>query len=62
MRNKTGRPSFDSFVRILLFSDGAYFAPPFSHAPPTAAQVPVASPSYSELSYGVKRKTRPSSV
>ena len=24
MRNKSRRPSFDSFVRILIFSDGAY--------------------------------------
>ena len=49
-RNKSGCPSFDSFVRILIFSDGAYYAPPFAHAPPTAAHFPVASPSYSELS------------
>ena len=62
MSNKSGRPSFDSFVRILIFSDGAYFEPPFSHAPPTAALFPVASPSYSELSFGVKTKTRASSV
>ena len=62
MRNKGGRPSFDSFVRILIFSDGAHFALPFAHAPPTAALFPVASPSYSELSFGVKTKTRASSV
>ena len=62
MRNKSGCPSFDSFVRILIFSDSAYFAPAFSHAPPTAALFPVASSSYSELSFGVKTKTRASSV
>ena len=62
MRNKSGRPSFDSFVQILIFSDGAYFAPPFSHAPPTAAYFPVAILSYSELSFDVKTKTRVSSV
>ena len=64
MRNKNRRPSpkFDSFVRILILSDGAYFALPFAHAPPTAALFPVASPSYSELSFGVKTKTRTSSV
>ena len=62
MRNKSRRPSFDSFVRTLIFSDGAYFALPFAHAPPTAALFPVASPSYSELSFGVKTKTRASSV
>ena len=61
MRNKSGRPSFDSFVRILIFP-GAYFALPFAHAPPTAALFPVVSPSYSELSFGVKTKTRASSV
>ena len=62
IRNKSDCPSFDSFVRILIFSDGAYFAPPFAHAPPTAAHFPVASPSYSELSIGIKTKTRASSV
>ena len=62
MRNKSGRPSFDSFVRILILSDGAYFVPPFSHALLTAALFPVASLSYSELSFGVKTKTRASSV
>ena len=62
MRNKSGRLSFDSFVRILIFSDGTYFALPFAHAPPTAALFPVASSSYSELSFGVKTKTRASSV
>ena len=62
MRNKSGRLLFDLFVRILIFSDGVYFAPPFSHAPPTAAHFPVAIPSYSELSFGVKTKTRASSV
>ena len=55
-----------SFVRILIFSDGAYIAPPapFSHAPPTAYLFPVAaaSPSYNELSFGVKKKTRAFSV
>ena len=62
MRNKSGRPSFDSFVRILIFSDSAYFVLSFAHTPPTAALFPVASPSYSELSFGVKTKTRASSV
>ena len=63
MRNKSGRPSFNLLVRILIFfSDGAYFAPPFSHAPPTAAHFPVAISSYSELSFGVKTKTRASTV
>ena len=62
IRNKSGRLSFDSFVQILIFSDGAYFAPPFAHAPPTAALFPVVSPSYSVLSYGVKMNTRASSV
>ena len=62
MRNKSGRPSFDLFVRILIFSDSAYFAPPFSHAPPTAALFPIASPSYSEQSFDVRTKTRASSV
>ena len=62
MRNKSGRLSFDSFVRILIFSDGAYFALPFAYAPPTAALFPVASLLYSELSFGVKTKTRASSV
>ena len=62
MRNKSGRPSFESFVRILIFSDGAYFTPPFTHAPPIAALFSVASSSYSELSFGVKTKTRTSSA
>ena len=62
MRSKSDRPSFDSFVRILIFSDGAYFVPLFSHASPTAALFPVASQSYSELSFGVKIKTRASSI
>ena len=62
IRNKSGRQSFDSFVRIFTFSDGAYFAPPFAYAPPTAAHFSVASPSYSELSFDVKTKTRASSV
>ena len=62
MRNKSGRQSFDSFVQILIFSDSAYFVPPSSHAPPTAALFPVPSPSYSELSFDVKTKTRASSV
>ena len=62
MKNKSGCPSFDSFVRILIFSDGAYFALPFAHAPPTTALFLVASPPYSELSFGVKTKTRASSV
>ena len=57
-----GCPLFDSFVRILIFLDGAYFVPPFAHAPPTAAHFLVASLSYSELSFGVKIKTRASSV
>ena len=60
MRNKSRRPSFDSFVRILIFKFRTVrdFALPFAHAPPTAALFPVASPSYSELSSGVKTKTR----
>ena len=62
MRNKSGRPWFDSFVPILILSDGAYFAPPFSHALPTTALFLVASPSYSELFFGVTTKTRASSV
>ena len=62
MRNKSCRLSFDSFVRILIFLDGAYFVLPFAHAPPTAAHFPVASPLYSELSFGVQTKTRASSV
>ena len=62
MRNKSGHPSFDSFVPILFFSDGAYFAPQFSHAPSTTALLPVASPSHSELFFGIKTKTRASSV
>ena len=62
MRNKSGHPWFDSFVRILIFSDGVYFALLFAHTSLTAALFPVASPSYSELSFGVKTKTRASSV
>ena len=66
MRNTSGRPLVDSlvdsFVQILIFLDGAYFAPPFAHAPPTAAHFPVTRPSYSELSFGVRTKTRASYV
>ena len=34
----------------------ATIAPPFAHAPPTATYFPVASPSYSELSFGVNQR------
>ena len=56
IRNKSGCLLFDSFVRILIFIDCTYFAPQFAHAPPTAANFPVASPSYSELSFGIKKR------
>ena len=64
MRNTSGCLilSVDLYVQLSIFSDGVYFAPLFTHAPPTAAHFPVVSPSYSELSFGVRTKTRASSV
>ena len=62
MRNASGRPLVDSFLRILIFLESEYFAPPFAHALPTAAYIPVANPLYSELSFGTKTKTRAFSI
>ena len=62
MRNRRGHPSFDSFVRILILLDGAYFASLFTHALPTAAHFLVTSLWYSGLSFGARTKTRASSV
>ena len=47
---------------MLIFLNGTYFAPLFMHihVPPTAVHFPVASPSYSELSFDVGTKTRAS--
>ena len=44
------------------FFGGCVFCATVAHDPPTAALFPVASLSYSELSFGVKTKTRVSSV
>ena len=62
MSNASGRPAFNSFVRILIFSDSTYFAPPFAHAPPTPAHFRFASPSYSGLPFGERTKTRAFSI
>ena len=62
MSNVSSCPAFDSFVRILIFLDSTYFAPPFAHDPPTPAHLKFASPSYSDLSFGARTKIRAASV
>ena len=53
---------FDLFVQILSLFEQSYFESQFAHTPPIAAHFLIASPSYRWLSFGVKTKTRVSSV